>query len=242
MNYQEYLPSLSLQGVVDKFWILSDIKHRYSERIFPEGCTNLVFNIFDNSSSLNVLGINSIFSDFTPNLNDYYFGISFKPGMLAALTKESISSIKNQSISSQDIIPQFDKNTLNKLTDLQSDRMRITFMEEQLKEVLQLNINDTLLTNSVAESIKLNYDQQSKNLADNHNISLRQLERKFKNEVGVSIKLYSRLIRFNKTLITIKSCPNQSLSEIAYHLGFYDHSHLTNEIKHFTGLEPSSLR
>ncbi|WP_308993721.1 helix-turn-helix domain-containing protein [Mariniflexile litorale] len=242
MNYQEYIPNSNIQGVVEKFWIVSDIKESYRERIFPEGCTNLLFNISDTNSSLDILGINSIFSDFTPNPSDYYFGVSFKPGMLGALTKESLFLIKNQSIPSQEIIPQFDNNILEKFIDLQTAKKRIVFVENQLNKVINLNLNDTQLTNSVANSIKSNYIQGTKNLAKNHNISLRQLERKFKNEVGISMKLYARLMRFNKALTIIKSYPNRSLSEIAYDLGFYDHSHLTNEIKHFTGLQPSLFR
>lgn len=35
---------------------------------------------------------------------------------------------------------------------------------------------------------------------------------------------------------------NESFLDLAYEVGYYDHAHLTNEIKKFTGLTPSQLR
>ena len=59
---------------------------------------------------------------------------------------------------------------------------------------------------------------------------------------ALSPKKYSNIIRFQNALNIIKnSSENRSLLDIAFECGYYDHSHLNNEIKHNTGFPPSLL-
>jgi transcriptional regulator GlxA family with amidase domain len=68
------------------------------------------------------------------------------------------------------------------------------------------------------------------------------LERNFKKLIGLSPKEYSNIIRFQNALSLIKnSSQRRSLLDIAFECGYYDHSHLSNEIKQKTGLSPSLL-
>ncbi|PTX15079.1 helix-turn-helix protein [Pontibacter mucosus] len=79
-------------------------------------------------------------------------------------------------------------------------------------------------------------------LAERNSISIRQLERNFKTHVGITPKEYSNIVRFQNALAAIKSPDmKRSLLDIAFEYGYYDHSHLTNEIKRNTGLSPSQL-
>jgi len=79
-------------------------------------------------------------------------------------------------------------------------------------------------------------------LAKRNCTTIRQLERNFKKLVGLSPKEYSNIIRFQNALSLIKNSKNnRSLLDIAVECGYYDHSHLSNEIKRNTGLSPSLL-
>ncbi|MEJ4089216.1 helix-turn-helix transcriptional regulator [Galbibacter orientalis] len=98
---------------------------------------------------------------------------------------------------------------------------------------LQSVINDIHLSNgqlSIYDLSKSNYR------------TVRQLERNFKKYIGISPKAYSNIIRFQKALNLLKNLEEKrSLLDIAFECGFYDHSHLTNEIKKNTGFSPSEL-
>jgi AraC-like DNA-binding protein len=49
-------------------------------------------------------------------------------------------------------------------------------------------------------------------------------------------------VRYQSTFQKIRHNPaNKSLLEIAFESGYYDHSHLTNEIKKYTGVAPTQL-
>lgn len=243
MNYKEYIPSVELSNFIDKFWIVSEIENGYSQRILPEACTNFVFRLNENEGTSNILGVNTKFSQFEPLKNDYYVGVSFHPGILGILTKEDFSEFQDSHIPMIELFPEFNNVYIEQLHEQNSDFKKLDFMESSLQKMLLPKITETkLLSTIVANYIKVNHVNTVDSIAKQHHISIRQLQRKFKREVGTSMKVFSRIIRFNKAVERIKKNKSESLLSISFDLGFYDHSHLTNEIKHFSGSHPSQLR
>ena len=78
-------------------------------------------------------------------------------------------------------------------------------------------------------------------LAEELNLSQRQLERLFAAEVGVNAKTLSRLIRFEEIHNRLWLDPNVSLAQLAYELGFADQAHLTREFKALSFMTPRSF-
>jgi len=78
-------------------------------------------------------------------------------------------------------------------------------------------------------------------LAEELNLSARQLERLFASEVGVNAKTLSRLIRFEEVHNRLWSDPNASLAQLAYELGFADQAHLTREFKALSYMTPRTF-
>jgi AraC-like DNA-binding protein len=81
-----------------------------------------------------------------------------------------------------------------------------------------------------------------KMLAEKYFTTTRQLERAFNQQMGISPKEFINLVRYQTTFREIKNNHTQkSLLQIAFECGYYDHSHLSNEIKRYTGLAPAQL-
>ncbi|WP_161880332.1 AraC family transcriptional regulator [Deinococcus alpinitundrae] len=75
-------------------------------------------------------------------------------------------------------------------------------------------------------------------LAEELNLSQRQLERLFASEVGVNAKTLVRLIRFEEVHNRLLADPGLSLAGLAYDLGFADQAHLTREFKALSFMTP----
>lgn len=75
-------------------------------------------------------------------------------------------------------------------------------------------------------------------LAEDACLSNRQFERKFMERIGVTPKLYSRLIRFHQAMKLRQQFPKQSWLKIAYECNYFDHNHLLRDFKLFTGEVP----
>lgn len=70
-------------------------------------------------------------------------------------------------------------------------------------------------------------------------VSERQLERLFKQYVGLSPKFYCRIVRFNYIFQCIQK-DDFTWIDIVHRAGFYDQSHFIRNFRNFTGEEPSS--
>jgi AraC-like DNA-binding protein len=79
-------------------------------------------------------------------------------------------------------------------------------------------------------------------LAQKHYISIRRLERLFKQHIGLSPKEFINFVRYQFAIHNVREQhTSKSLLQIAFDSGYYDHSHLANEIKKYSGLVPSQL-
>ena len=73
------------------------------------------------------------------------------------------------------------------------------------------------------------------------NMSIRNFERRFSEQVGTSPKLFCRLLRFNKAVKSKISHPKKSWCDIAFESGYYDNMHMIKDFKQFANASPAIL-
>ncbi|HMH33741.1 MAG TPA: AraC family transcriptional regulator [Puia sp.] len=72
-------------------------------------------------------------------------------------------------------------------------------------------------------------------------LSLRQFERSFRQRVGISPKLFIRIVRFEAAMKVKNIFPLRSWSEIASECGYTDSSHLLKEFRELAEFPPSAF-
>ena len=244
MNYKKIKPCKELEPFIHFYWELKGNEFESQwERVFPDGCAGVLTNLgntcLTDSGSVSmefgktyVVGAMNSFKDSFIDNDTHLLGVCLKPATFAnfysyasqnELTNDTIEFEKSNSFNVDKTLA----NPFNYFDYFFSDRIKSK--SNQLQSV----VNDIHSTNgqiSVFELSKRNFT------------TVRQLERNFKKYIGLSPKEYSNIIRFQNALSIIKnSNQNRSLLDIAFECGYYDHSHLTNEIKRNTGLSPSVL-
>ena len=78
-------------------------------------------------------------------------------------------------------------------------------------------------------------------LATSCGLSLRQFERRFKQRISVSPKIFARLLRFEALLTSLIQEPASSLADVASHLGYQDQAHVIHEFKMWAGCTPTAF-
>ncbi|MFL9829751.1 helix-turn-helix transcriptional regulator [Flavobacterium sp. ST-87] len=244
MEYKIIKPYKDLEPFIHFYWELkgNDVEPQ-RERVFPDGCAGILINLGDTCLTDNgsvsmefgktyIVGAMNSFKDSFINCDTHLLGVCLKPATFANFYKyASQNELTNDTVefekyNSFDIDKIFD-TPFHYFDRFYSERVKIKHSQ------LQPVINDIHLTNG---QISI-YELSKKNFT-----TVRQLERNFKKHIGLSPKEYSNIIRFQNALRVIKSSKqDQSLLDIAYECGYYDHSHLCNEIKRNTGLLPSLL-
>lgn len=244
MEYREIKPCGELAPFIHSYWELKGGElDRQWERNFPDGCAGLAMNLGDTCLTDNgsvamafgktyAVGAMTSFKDSFIDSTTHLLGVCFKPGTFSnfynyapqnELTNSTVEFERRHSFNVDKILD----SPSNYLDQFFSDRM------EAKSSLLQPVLNEIHLANGQISIYELSM---------RHFTTVRQLERHFKKHIGLSPKEYSNIIRFQNALGMIKnSDADRSLLDIAFECGYYDHSHLANEIKRHTGLSPSLL-
>jgi len=69
-------------------------------------------------------------------------------------------------------------------------------------------------------------------------LSIRQFDRKFREQVGTTPKLYGRIIRFQAALAAKLSGDECTWTAIAHEFGYYDQMHMVRDFREFSGEAP----
>ncbi|WP_159800448.1 helix-turn-helix transcriptional regulator [Flavobacterium sp. MK4S-17] len=244
MKYKKLKPYKELKPFIHFYWELKGNEvERQWERVFPDGCAGVIINLgnsclTDNGSvfmefgKTYVVGAMKSFKDSYIDTDTHLLGVCLKPAVFAnfynyvsqnELTNNTIEFEKSNSFNIDKILD----NPFNYFNHFYLERIK------SKNNKLQPFINDIHSSKgqtSISELSKKNF------------VTVRKLERDFKEYIGLSPKEYLNIIRFQNALNIIKnSNQDKSLLDIALECGYYDHSHLTNDIKRNTGLSPSSF-
>lgn len=240
--YTELNPSIELNQVIDSFWFFKNDNEREHFKLLPDGCTDLIFDL--NLSKSFLSGVMTTFQDIDLKPKSKLIGIRFKSENLGLLFDAPIHAIKNLRVDILDLNPALDLSIIHVLNELSTLESKKNTLEVFVQKTLIGNFerHDNLIL-SVANRIRLLKGKISiENLAKFYHISIRQLQRRFKSYVGLTVKEFSNIIRFINAEKFIKHNPALSLMEIAFMMGYYDHAHMNYEFNRIAGETPSSFR
>lgn len=244
MIYKQVKPHPALADYIDAFWTTTgDGKKTVSEKILPDGCVDIILNlghdcktdngIFDiKSGKTYLVGTMKHFKIVEVTPDTKLLGIRFKPAAFSSFYEfTSLHTLTDTTIEfEKELAPDLKQTISNGPAYLNQFFLnRFTHPKHILLTIIT-DIKNCKGQISVSE------------LAMRHFTTTKQLERHFKQYVGTSPKEFINLVRFQFVLPIIRNkASEKSLLEIAFQHGYYDHSHLANEIKRYTGVAPTQL-
>jgi AraC-like DNA-binding protein len=171
-------------------------------------------------------------------------GVKFKPLGITKITGINMECMADHIIPAEDI--------WGSELELLCDEMQSAVSLEQMLSVLEKFLINKYIKTSlhyrvdhVQNAIKLIASSNGtigiKALQSQTNTSRKTLERAFEHYLGISPKLYSRIVRFNAVKEVMDRTPaGVTLTSLAHDFGFYDSSHFAAEFKSFSGTTPSA--
>lgn len=244
MSYRQFKPHPDLANYIDAYWIVEGVRSQYIQsNILPDGCVDLILNLRDDYRSESgelameagkayLVGTMTTYKTSYLNPDNKLVGIRFRPAGFSTFYRfASLSEITDERIEFDAALsPDLHKTEQHFLSYL-----NLFFLQRLTppKHTLSTVIKDIERTNG-----RLSIQE----LAKRNHVTTRQLERNFQRDIGVSPKEFANIVRFQFALTQIKHNTQQdSLLSIALDCGYYDHAHLTNEIKRYAGSAPSVL-
>ena len=245
MQYRQYAPIDSLKHLVRYYWSLDGREYsisqlsihsfadRYPRLIFQDiDCFESIINETGEEMPLCYLkGVRTRPTEVFMHGAFSHFGVSFYPHALTTFFGMGADELTNQ-------MP--DINMVYRCN-----------LAERLRNITHLDrvaVLDSFLLGKMAK-LSLDFTVQSiihkkggvgdmEMLTSSFRISERQLQRRFKKQVGVPLKRYERISRFELALNRLAAVDYSELTPIAYELGYADQSHFIKEFREFAGMSP----
>jgi transcriptional regulator GlxA family with amidase domain len=126
---------------------------------------------------------------------------------------------------------------LNRLRELPSLVEQLSTLERILLRGVGGSHGDNLISVAVEEFERTHGLVGVSKVADMLGLSSRQFERRFRNSVGISPKLFSRMQRFQRVLQMVEG-PEATWADTALSCGYHDQAHLIRDFREFAGSTP----
>jgi len=173
------------------------------------------------------------------------FGIRFHPSTPAFFFKDDISQFNDKVFDVASILGSSvselhtqleDANTIEQLIQLM-DNFLLRKLSERSKSLNKIS----LVQQVMHELTRKDFYDNIENVAGRYGITSRYLQKIFVQQTGMSPKLYSKITRFQNSIVMMGD-QKTSLTSVAYECGYFDQSHFIREFKSFTGILPSAFK
>lgn len=254
MNYLEIKPNKFLSPYINCYWRLngkSDLNYDNTERVLPDGCIELIINFqepfkqysgnekFEKQSSAFIVGQIKNYKLLKPSCNFDMIGIRFKPAGAFKFFDLPLDEISFQTVDAELIWGRDIKELQAKMYETNLSR-RIFLLENFLLEkVLSNKTNNKVIESSLNLINNNNSIFTVENLAAKLEINKRQLERNFKQFVGIPPKTFLKIRRLQNVFKHIRNNKRVDWITLSYISGYYDQSHFINDFREFSGMNPS---
>jgi len=255
MTYLEHIPAAPLSRGIRLLWYarMPHVSHS-RERVLPTGRVQIILNLARNfmlecpdasqpiqqSSSL-IVGARSVYEIIdTADLADL-IGIVFEPGGFPPFVRECAHLFTNCSVDLESVWGTSARSLHDRLLELPTPQARLRCLEQ----FLRLNFNGCLTRHPVVD-FALSRFRRAAAVATVHEVakstgwSERRFSQIFREQVGFSPKVWTRILRFQRAVEQLHAGADLPWAELALDCGFYDQSHFANEFRAFSGIDATT--
>lgn len=256
MDYRCYKPPQQLEPYVDCFWSL-DLQsvggEAPAEKVLPDGKTELIFHYADHFEVSNeggtfqrqgrglFAGQLKTFTLLRPTGNTGMVAARFKPAGASRFFDFPLFELTNQVLDLGSVVGNEGGDLVERVLNAPNNLQRLEIVSQYLLRRLEERRDDILLRASVRFVEEGQGEIDYRYLSKKVGLSERQIERKFKAQVGISPAVLSRILRFQRFLELAKRAPWMKLTDAAHECGYYDQSHFIKDFRTFAGVSPSSF-
>lgn len=211
------------------------------ERALPTGTVELVFDL--RAGEPIICGPHSSYFLLDTSVAISVMGVHFKPGGAAAFLGAPAGEFADRHVNLEDVWGSRANSLRDRLVDAPSESARFAMLEE----ALLARIRRPLLPHpAVAHAVlQLTKEPSLTRIADlrtDAGYSPKRFIELFRDSVGLTPKLFSRIQRFQAVIGQLAGGQRVEWAWVAADGGFFDQSHLNREFRAFAGVTPGEYR
>jgi AraC-like DNA-binding protein len=251
LGFQLRKPSPVLQVFVRDYWFIRSYdSSRYREEfLHPNGGLGTIFNygddIFLDNQRITEPSVMDGANTFSRRLNFRgevnAVGIRFKPSGAYPFFRMPINEIIDNPYDLAMLKMTGVHVVYGQLGDAPTVYDQVQILDRWLLNLLNEN---RLAASTVQGAMGMIYQSNGQSFVNDIGnaigLSVRQLQRQYKAQVGISPKQHAKILRVEYARSAIKNLGQYPLSAVAYQAGYYDQSHFIREFKSIVSMTPSA--
>lgn len=169
------------------------------------------------------------------------FAIFFQPLAFWQLFRLPLSTFVNHDYDGYAVLGEEGRQLWNRMADTPVFRARVEIAETYLLRKALSAQRNTSVMNAAISMFQARGAARLEHVATQLSVGMRQFERNFLREIGLSPKLYSRVARFQAALDTRIKRQGTRWASLANEFGYHDQMHMIKDFQKLSGLTPEGL-
>jgi AraC-like DNA-binding protein len=225
------------------------------QRVFPTSATELTINLSNgevrcydpaNLQQGRASGplLTGLFSRYyiidTAQLSDM-ISVRLRPGGVWRLFGVPASELANRHITLRDLLGRRWDDLADQLVETRDPAQRVRRIESSLVSPARRRELHPAVKYALDKLRRTDVRHRAMVLARESGLSFRRFNELFVREVGLTVKAFVRLLRFERVVAHARANPTLSWSQAAADFGFSDQAHLIREFSAFAGYTPTQF-
>lgn len=251
MKKNSIMPHQTLRKYIDRYWIGEGYDGMYPT-IIPGTGMELYFNFFGapifcneqksyrNLANSYIACLRSKAFNIQKGSKLNFIAVRFRAGMFRNFCDFPINELTDTFIDMKFVL-NYGNELTAKVIESKTIVECVSILDKYFLDLLEKYYKPDSAMDYAVNEIYYKRSVSMKSLAQYLNISDRQFERRFKQNIGINPKSFQRIARFQSTMKEILLNKQSTYLDIAYKNSYYDQSHFLRDFRYFVGKTPSDF-
>lgn len=258
LTSEQFEPSPALRPYLDRYIYeaFDASSHQYSpdQYCLPHGTAQLIFQIknpscfgwqgqrFYKFPAAFLVGVARETTVWKMAGDTAIFQLQLKPEGFMQLFDRPLADFFNTFVDVTDILGWEGAHLFEQLQAANTNTARIAIVESFFKNQLRFKSIENHYFFEALQRIRQSEGNFSiESLSKSLQVGERQLQRAFKEKLGLSPKLYHRIVRFSQTYAAIQQRCHFNWADVALSHDYADQAHFIRDFKEFAGVTPGAM-
>ncbi len=254
MRFLYRIPKPPLSNFVRMLWYYEGYEAVHTkERILPTGTIELIVNLREDVTriydprdttkcttykGLSISGLLTEYAVIDTDEQMHVMGLHFAPGGGFPFFDLPLSEFKDQHVSLEDVWGPSARSLRERLLAIPTVEGQFDLLEAALLERMRtFEYHKTI--QFALHQMHQKRTQTISELVDAIGISSRRFIQLFSAQVGLTPKLFCRVLRFQQVVQGIGGTGEVELADLALDCGYFDQAHFVHDFKAFSGISPT---
>jgi AraC-like DNA-binding protein len=254
MRYASHQPAPPLGDFIHNFWDCTDAPPHPREGILPSGTIELVVNLREDEIRIYDSGQPERYRRFPgivvsgtyagafvidPSQHASMMGVHFRPGGAFPFFGAVVGELASSHLALEDLWGRPAIELRERLCSAATPQKRFQILEETLKARWRWMSEHPAVSRALDLFGPAGIGDSVRTAAKRVGLSQRRLIQVFTAQVGLTPKLFCRVLRFQHAREVVDQAATLNWGQVALACGYYDQSHLIRDFQEFSDLSPT---